>query len=512
MSVRTVRRLRLLRQPDLTLGNVMERVAEVHTDAELVRQDEPSLDLSFRQAAIRVREWSGAVRLQVGPGERIVLALPNSYELLLACFAVAHAGAVAVPVNAQMRPDEIDHVIADSGAQLVVRSVDELTDPGIVPKEAMPADPGDVAALFYTSGTTGKPKGVALTHRSLVDQARRLALWPAELRRDSAVVALPVAHIMGFVVLLGFAAGGITTRFLPRFRPDDVLDAIETERASIFIGVPAMYRMLLQAGAEYRDLNSIRVWGSGADAMPTDLAQRFKEMGAMISVPGLGPVGQASFVEGYGMVEAGGGVAAKISPPYLAAGLGDGVGLRLPGYRFRVMDEDDRRIRRWGEVGELHVRGPGLLREYWNSPDATERALTGDGWLRTGDLVRLGPLGSVLFAGRKKDVIKHGGYSVYAVEVEQTLEACPVVVEAAVVGLPDERLGEVPVAFVRLVEPKKARTKAATAKAVKTVLAFAEEHLAEYKRPAEVHVVDELPRTGTTKVQKQSLRDGLAGG
>lgn len=252
--MRTVRRLRLLRQPDLTLGTIMEQLAEVHTDAELVRQADPALALSFRQAAIKVREWSGALRLNVGPGERIVLALPNSYELLLACFAVAHAGAVAVPVNAQMRPDEIDHVISDSGAELVVRSVDELADPGVLPKEAMPADPGDVAALFYTSGTTGKPKGVALTHRSLVDQARRLALWPAELRRDSAVVALPVAHIMGFVVLLGFAAGGITTRFLPKFRPDDVLDAIETEQASIFIGVPAMYRMLLQAGAEYRDL------------------------------------------------------------------------------------------------------------------------------------------------------------------------------------------------------------------------------------------------------------------
>jgi len=289
-----------------------------------------------------------------------------------------------------------------------------------------------------------------------------------------------------------------------------VLDAIESERASVFIGVPAMYRMLLQAGAEYRDLTSIRVWGSGADAMPTELAQRFKEMGAMMSVPGLGTVGQASFVEGYGMVEAGGGVAAKISPPYIGAGLGDAVGLRLPGYRFRVMDEDDQRIRRWGDVGELHVRGPGLLREYWNSPDATHQALTDDGWLRTGDLVRLGPLGSVLFAGRKKDVIKHGGYSVYAVEVEQALEACPLVAEAAVVGLADERLGEVPVAFIRLASPEKATTKAAAAKVVKAVVAFADEHMAEYKRPAEVHVVDELPRTGTTKVQKQSLRDRLA--
>lgn len=510
--MRTVRRLRLLRQSGLTLGNVMDHLAEVHADDELVRQDDPALELSFRQAAIRVRAWSGALRLQAGPGERIVLALPNSYELLLACFAVAHAGAVAVPVNAQMRPEEIDHVIADSGAELVVRSIDELADRGVQPKDAMPADPDDVAALFYTSGTTGKPKGVALTHRSLVDQARRLALWPAELRRDSAVVALPVAHIMGFVVLLGFAAGGITTRFLPRFRPDDVLDAIESERASIFIGVPAMYRMLLQAGAEYRDLTSIRVWGSGADAMPTELAQRFKEMGAMMSIPGLGTVGQASFVEGYGMVEAGGGVAAKISPPYIGAGLGDAVGLRLPGYRFRVMDDEDHRIRRWGDVGELHVRGPGLLREYWNSPDATHRALTDDGWLRTGDLVRLGPLGSVLFAGRKKDVIKHGGYSVYAVEVEQALEACPLVAEAAVVGMTDERLGEVPVAFVRVASSEDASTNAKAAKVARAVLAFAEEHMAEYKRPTEVHIVDQLPRTGTTKVQKQSLRDRLDGG
>jgi acyl-CoA synthetase (AMP-forming)/AMP-acid ligase II len=303
---------------------------------------------------------------------------------------------------------------------------------------------------------------------------------------------------MGFTVLVGMACLGVPVYVMARFRPAEVLEAVETRRATIFVGVPAMYRMLLEAGAEQRDLSSIRVWASGADAMPAETARRFKRMGATVTLPLLGPVGEATFLEGYGMVEVGGGVAAKVSPPLLGVGLGDGLGVQLPGYHFRVVDEDGAEVRT-GTTGELWVRGPGVIRGYWNAPDPSAEAVTPDGWLRTGDLVRRGPFGTVVFVGRRKDVIKHGGYSVYAREVEAALERHPAVLEAAVVGLPDDTKGEVPAAAVRLadgVELDEAE-----------LSEWASDQLADYKVPRRIVAVDELPRTGTDKLAKRHLVD-----
>jgi acyl-CoA synthetase (AMP-forming)/AMP-acid ligase II len=284
--------------------------------------------------------------------------------------------------------------------------------------------------------------------------------------------------------------------FLPRFSAARALDLIEERRISAFVGVPAMYRMLLEAGAEQRDLSSVRAWMSGADVMPAELARQFKAMGASATLPLIGAVGEAAFIEGYGMVEVGGGVAAKVSPPMLPVGLGDSLGLPLPGWRFRVADAEGRTVLP-GQVGELQLKGPGVLKGYWGDPAATQAALSDDGWLRTGDLVRSGALGTVMFQGRSKHVIKSGGYTVYPLEIEADLEEHPDVLEAAVVGLSDEKLGEVPVAAVRL----RSRAKVTP----EGLVAWAEERMAHYKAPRRVIVVDDLPRTGTRKVQRDQL-------
>jgi acyl-CoA synthetase (AMP-forming)/AMP-acid ligase II len=494
--VKILQQASLLVNRDLTLGTVAERLARLHGNRRLVEEPGGGLAVTHRQAAKRVSRWAGGIAAQVAPGDTVVVATPNGYEQLLLCMAASRAGAIPVPVNDQMRRDEVAHVVEDSGAALVIRSAIEVD--GSTPlDQAVPASPDDLAALFYTSGTTGTPKGVELTHRAMIGQVATGAAWPSSLRRDEAVVSLPIAHIMGFAAALGMACAGIPVYFLPHFHPVAVLDAIEDRRATIFLGVPAMYRMLLEAGAEERDLRSVRLWASGADSMPGDLAARFKKLGATTALPVIGPIGEAMFAEGYGMVESGGGVAAKVSPPFLDVGLGESVGWALPGYRFKVVGDDGQEVP-VGQVGELLVRGPGLLRGYRGDPAATESALTADGWLHTGDLARRGPFRLVMFAGRMKDVVMHGGYSVYAVEVERTLEEHPEVLEAVVIALPDPRHGEVPAAAVRLADGSDLESL--------DLRAWAAERLAEYKVPKRYVAVDELPRTGTRKVQKQELR------
>jgi acyl-CoA synthetase (AMP-forming)/AMP-acid ligase II len=485
----------------LTLGVVMERLAQASGDRRLA-EEAGGLALSYRDAAERVDRMAGGIAARIRAGDRVVLAVPNGYDLFLLSLATCRAGGVAVPVNSRMRPAEIDHVVADSGAELVVRRADDVLGEPL--GRPVPADPADVAAILYTSGTTGLPKGAELTHRALLGQVAAGAMWPRWLRRDEAVVGLTVAHIMGFLCLLGMAVAGIPVYVVPTFDADDVLDAIEGRRATVFVGVPAMYRMLLDAGAESRDLRSVRLWVSGADVLPDDLARRFKRMGASVTLPVLGfSVGEAAFAEGYGMVELAGGVAAKLSPPWVPLGIGDFLGFPLPPHRLKVVDDDGNDVAA-GETGELWVQGPGVLRGYHGDPEATRKVLTDDGWLRTGDLARKGPLGLVFFAGRQKDVILHGGFTVYATEVERALEQHQDVLEAAVLGLPDDRKGEVPVAAVR-VRPRAMATE-------QDLVTWARQRLSGYKAPRQIRIVDDLPRTGTGKVQKDELRPLFSAG
>ncbi|MFL6241859.1 MAG: class I adenylate-forming enzyme family protein [Acidimicrobiia bacterium] len=490
-------RLEFLRDRALTLATFAERLARVHGIQPLVEEhgDGGLLRLGYDDAASIVARWAGGLRGRVARGDRVVVALPNGYSVFLLVQAVTRVGAVAVPVNPQMRPQEIDHVVADSGAEFVVRDTDELE--GGEPAASASVEPGDVAALLYTSGTTGRPKGAELTHRALLKGVTKAALYPSRLRRDEAVSGMPVAHIAGFSLLLQLAAFGIPVYLLPRFRPDIALDAIEQRRATIFVGVPAMYRMMEDAGAETRDLSSVRLWASGADAMPHGLARRFQKRGATAQVPIMRrPVGEAAFIDGYGMVELGGGAAVKLLPPGLPLPITGAVGLPLPGYRMKIVDETGRVVPR-GQVGELAVRGPGVMRGYHGHEEETRHTLSDDGWLRTGDLARRGRLGLIEFAGRKKDVIKHGGYSVFAAEVEGVLDEHPAILESAVVGLPDERKGEVPAAAVRC------RTGASTSES--ELLAWAADRLAEYKTPQRIVFVDAMPRTATDKVRKSEI-------
>ena len=500
--------LALARRDDLTIGTLMEDLAAVYGDHRVIEEAGGGLRLTYRQAAERVVRQSAAIKGRIAPGDRVVVAVPNGYTLFLLCLAVARAGGVAVPVNPKMSEAEIDHVVSDSRAALVLHddpADHDTAGSGIAGgTDPVAAGPGDLAMLFYTSGTTGKPKGAELTHRALTRMVPGLvrAGLVRQLRRDETVTGMPVAHIAGFTVLITMSACGVPVFLLTHFRPNEALDAIESRRATAFIGVPAMYRMMAEAGAADRDLKSVRLWSSGADAMPTDLAQTFQRFGGMATLPVVGrTVGLAAFVDGYGMVELGGGVASRVFPPGLPLPI-PALVRPMSGNKLRVVDDQGNPVRR-GHVGELVVKGHGVMRGYHGQEEATNEAMTADGWLRTGDLAKAHVGGFFEFAGRKKDVIKHGGYSVFAVEVEHTLAEHPAVLEAAVIGIPDERKGELPVAVVRLQEgtpPDQAPDEA-------ELMAWAKERMADYKVPLQIRFVDELPRTGTDKVQKARLKE-----
>jgi long-chain acyl-CoA synthetase len=489
--MRIVDRARFATASDLTLGTLLERLAEIHGDRRLVEEHGSDLQLTYREGADRVARYAGGIAKQIEKGEKVVVGAENGYEFFLLCLAVSRAGGIAVPVNPKMSEAEIAYVTDNSGAALVVKTGSEVEGEPLT--EAVPADPGAVAAIFYTSGTTGKPKGAELTHRALLGSATRTALLPLGPGNEM-VCGMPVAHIAGFTVLLMAACMGVPLYLLPKFRPDTALDAIESRRSTVYIGVPATYRMMLEAGAADRDLRSIRLWASGADAMPPDMVQAFKGFGATMRIRGLNRnIGQASFADGYGMVELAGGVAVRFSPPFLDLPM-----LPMPPYKLKAVDDEGNEVPE-GEVGELVVKGPGVLKGYHGNEAATKEILTEDGWLRTGDLARRRRFGLVSFAGRKKHVIKHGGYSVFAVEVETTLEEHPDVTEAAVIGIPDERKGEIPAAVVRIrpgsdLTPEK-------------LVAWAKEQMSDYKYPRQVKIVDDLPRTGTDKVQKNDLAE-----
>jgi acyl-CoA synthetase (AMP-forming)/AMP-acid ligase II len=501
----------LRRQGDLTLGTLFDRLAEEYGDRCLVEEAGGGLRLTFRQGAEAVSSYAEVLRSKIGPGDRVVVGVPNGYAILLLCAAVTRAGGVAVPVNPKMSDAEIDHVVEDSAASMVLRTapvdVSDAIGTGtsrLLEDAPSLAQPEDVAVLFYTSGTTGKPKGAELTHRGLVGAVSGLMTAGALLSpvRQEALSGLPVAHIAGFSALVQMAGLGVSAYLLPHFRPDDALDAIESRRITIVIGVPAMFRMMLDAGAEKRDLRSVRLWSSGADVMPDDLARTFQRMGGSVTLPLLHrTVGQAAFVDGYGMVELGGGVATRVFPPGPPLPIKPMV-RAMPGNKLRVVDDEGHDVRR-GHVGELMVKGRSTMRGYHGQADETAAAMDQEGWLRTGDLGRQRWGGFFEFAGRKKDVIKHGGYSVFAVEVEQALGEHPAVAEAAVIGIPDARKGEIPAAVV-LLEPGAEVTE-------DDLIGWARERLADYKVPRQVRFVDELPRTGTEKVRKASLKDLFQG-
>jgi long-chain acyl-CoA synthetase len=454
-------------------------------------------------------------RLGVCAGDRVVVMLPNCPEVTQSYGGIWKVGAVIVPVIFLLGAEEVAHILAHSEAKIVITSTDMLwkVEPqiGSLPTlrhvilvdevgdgrtlslaaetavepdrfETVEREDDDIAVILYTSGTTGRPKGVALSHGNLAANARAAAMLFELDREDWAVAVLPLSHSYGLTLMNAGNILGTRAVLLRWFNPEDVLGAIQTRRATSMSGVPTMFVYLLNyPGAGQYDTSSMRVWGSGAAPLPVELVEPFeRKFGGKL-------------MEGYGLTEASPVVSAHRLSGVRKLG---SVGQPIPGVEVTIQDDADR-VLPADELGEVCVKGANVMLGYYRDPDETARTVRG-GWLHTGDVGRLDADGFLYIVERKKDLIIRGGFNIYPREVEEALYAFPKTAEAAVIGMPDPLMGEDVLAFVVL---RDGETATAT-----EVMAFCETRLARYKCPKQVRFVGALPKNPIGKILRKELR------
>ncbi|MEV0094033.1 AMP-binding protein [Streptomyces sp. NPDC050738] len=478
---------------------------------------------SGQQLSRAARVGTGLVSLGVRPGDRVVVMLPNCPEVAVAYTAIWRAGGVVTPVIFLLSADELAHVLVDSAATALVTSTALLATVATAARSApalrhivltddRPGAEGielpqgirrlgfddlesadesgivlradeDLAALLYTGGTTGRAKGVMLTHQNLY--ASSLATHSASRVPGitNTLVPLPLAHAYGLIVtLVGWHALEPQLAVLQRwFDPAGWLDLAQRHRVQRTTLVPSMIRMLLDLPLESADLSQLRYVGSGAAPLPAELRAAWER-----AVPG------SQLLDGYGCTESG-CVISTTRPGHMRPGA---VGQAIPGYAIEIRDDADSPLPA-GADGEICVRAKGVMSGYWKAPETTRFALR-DGWLHTGDIGSLDDDGYLYVIDRKKDLILRGGFNVYPRDIEDTLLTHPDIASAGVVGRPDDRLGEEVVAYVTprpgcVLDPA-------------GLVAYARERLAANKYPREVHVLEQLPLTSVGKLDRKALR------
>ncbi len=455
--------------------------------------------------------------LGVQKGDCVVVFMPNCPEAVIAVAGILKSGAVVVPLLPQLQGAEIAYILQDCRPKVILttslllpkvqEAADGLAAPpmmftldeagsavslreGWAKASAVPPDPivnsEDRAVLLYTSGTTGRPKGVMLTHRNLYANAAATAQSAKilQLRKNRANLGvLPFSHAFGFTMMNVAILLGDTTVLLPQFDPRKALEAIEKYQVTHSAMVPAMiYDLYHHPDADQYDTSSFFLCISGSAALPRTLAEGFqRKFGCLV-------------LEGYGLSEAGPIVTATDPSKGLKPG---SVGQPLSGIEVAVVDEEGNRLPP-GSVGELIVSGPNVSKGYHGKPEETGQVFR-DGWLYTGDIARIDEDGFVFIVDRKKDVIIRGGLNIYPRDLEELLMRHPDVMDAAVVGVPSERMGEEVVAYV-VVRPDSPVTS-------EVLIQYCQERLAKYKTPRFLQIVEALPKNQIGKTDKKRLRE-----
>ena len=473
---------------------------------------------SYKQLNHRVNQLSWAMQSRgIRHGDRIAVLAYNCNEFAEIIMAAAKLGLILVPLNWRLTPVELTFILSDSGAQTLffdaafTSAAEELKSktglhhvislygasavdgsacyddfiagkPVTEPAPSAPVGLDTPHIIMYTAGTTGKPKGAVLSQGASFWNAVNCIAAMSITADDRDLNVLPMFHIggIGLFTLAVFYMGG-TVLLLRTFDPARALDIIKNEKVSIFFGVPAIF-LFLANQPDFQCLKDVRIVMSGGAPLPVSLIKLYEENGLRLR-------------QGFGMSEAAPSIAILDQDMYLEKA--GSIGRRLMHLETRVVDEDMHDVPP-GEIGELIIRGPNVMIGYWNRPEATEEAFRG-GWFHSGDLARREEDGSLYIVDRSKDMYISGGENVYPAEVENVIYELPEIGEAAVIGVPDEKWGEVGKAAVA-VKPGKQLTE-------EQIISYLKGHLAKFKVPASVVFVEALPRNAMGKVLKNALRE-----
>ncbi|WP_331767022.1 long-chain fatty acid--CoA ligase [Embleya sp. NBC_00896] len=490
----------------------------------LIHQGKP---VTYRELDDLSTRFARGLRARgLGPGDVLAMTLPNVPEFVVAYFGALKAGVTVMPLSPLLKATEIEFHLTDSGARVLIAfdvfaaealgaagnvagttvHIVTMTEGGPVPPgtvpfgELLPDGPpdraewvrgdieptssDDTAVLLYTSGTTGRPKGAELTHFQLYMNCTVSGELFGVVRGDVSLGALPLFHVYGLSGVLNTCVRyGGTVSLVLRFEAQSVLDQMVRDGVSVVVGVPTMYVALLGADRTGRDLSRLRVGSSGGASMPGEVLRAFEEAFGIV------------ILEGYGLSE-------SASTATFNQGVDArrvlSVGKPIWGVELRVIGLDDLPLPPGEEhVGEILLRGHNIITRYRDNPEATDEAFR-NGWFHTGDLGYLDKDGYLFVVDRKKDLVIRGGYNVYPREVEEVLYTHPAIAEAAVIGTPDERLGEEVLAVVSL--------RPGAAAEPDEVIAFCKERMAAYKYPRIVRIVEELPKGASGKILKKELR------
>jgi long-chain acyl-CoA synthetase len=480
-----------------SLSEIFERAAQANPTRTAVAEE--NQHWNFGELSDEIDRAAAVIRERV-KGDTVGILLLNSQKYITTLFAVWKAGKTAVPLNYLLPPAEIGFIIRDSGMSALVSAqffaqqlgavrplfgdkgvILMVDDPEFTAPAAAAAPPiqKEPALILYTSGTTGRPKGVVLTHDNLACNVQSCQRAGQFDYRDSFLCLLPFFHtyaITGTILLPLF--NGCKMVLVDRFAPPKVLKLIEDHKISVFLAIPSMYRVLAMADGSF-NVSSVRFPISGGEPLPVAVAKAFEKR---FGVP---------IFEGYGQTEAAPVVTLNVPE---ANKLGT-IGRALPGVEVAIWDEQDR-VLAADQVGELMVRGDNVMLGYHNLPEDTAKTIV-NGWLHTGDLGTMDVDGFVTITGRKKELIISAGENIYPREIEEVLAQHPKVKECAVIGVKDEVRGEVPKAFVI---PRDGETLDE-----KELRLFCREHLANYKVPKHIDIVPDLPRSPTGKIIKRAL-------
>jgi len=529
--------------PEIPLYALLDESAEKHPDATaLIYQDRR---ITYRELKEDVDRFATALqKMGVARKDRVALFLPNIPQFVIGYYGALKAGAIVTAISPLYKEREVSHQIHDSGAETLV--VLDLLYPAVenvmgelglkrtivtgvkdymptvkrvlgsllgkIPSynvemgadmhrfldlikgyppspEPVEVDPKeDLALLQYTGGTTGIPKGAMLTHYNLVSNALMCNAWlNAQEGEEVQINVLPLYHIFGMTVTMNNAIASAGSMVLfPRIDAKYVLSSIQKYGATIIGGVPTLYMALINTPeiSSY-DLSSIKFCISGASPLPPEVQKKFMELTGGI------------LVEGYGLTEASPVTHANPLDPTLETVKIGSIGFAWPDTEAGIIGKETGELVPYGDIGELVIKGPQVMKGYWNMEEETDAVLK-DGWLYTGDIARMDEEGYFYIVDRMKDLIKFRGYSVYPREIEDVLYEHPAVKVAAVVGMPDDVSGEIPKAFLVLKEGAEATEE--------EMIEFVRERIAPYKRIREVEFRDELPMTLVGKVLKKDLR------